>query len=152
MALTNQGMVFSWGCDPEVHGILGIADLYDTDSPNLISRLSRIIQISVSTTHAAAIDDQGLLYTWGSCEYGELGDATFKDIQKLPAIVEQAKIFACSGVSCSTYSTAICTEGGYSYIYGSIGNHKRIKGISYTSPRKQKNTASSIPGLDQYFS
>ena len=94
MVLSNHGMVYSWGFDPEVHGVLGVADLYSTDTPTIISRLSRIVQISVSTTHAAAIDDQGLLYTWGSCEFGELGDDTFKDTQKLPSIVEQAKIFA----------------------------------------------------------
>ena len=136
IALSNQGMVFSWGIDPEVHGVLGVADLYSTDSPTHIPRLSRIVQISVSTTHAASIDDQGLLYTWGSCEFGELGDNVFKDTQKLPAIVEQAKIFACSGVSCSTYATAICTEGGYAYIYGSIGKHKRKNGHTLSSPRK----------------
>jgi len=52
--------------------------------------------------------------------HGELGgDKTFKPV---PRLVDSARIFTVKEVDCAETSTAICTCGGYVYIFGDLGS------------------------------
>ena len=40
---------------------------------SLVSSRTKVIEISTGMNHCAAIDSNGILYMWGSDEYGQLG-------------------------------------------------------------------------------
>ena len=75
-AITENGLVFSWGNDSYHKGTLGLGDnIYQVNTPVLNKYLSkvRIFDISLSEDHCAATDFNNYLYTWGIEEHGELG-------------------------------------------------------------------------------
>ena len=75
-AITETGLVFSWGHDIYHNGTLGLGDdIYQVNTPVINKYLSKnlIFDISLSEEHCAAIDFNNCLYTWGLNIHGELG-------------------------------------------------------------------------------
>ena len=75
-AITETGLVFSWGHDIYHKGTLGLGDnIYQVNTPVLNKYLSKhlIFDISLSEEHCAAIDFNNCMYTWGFGTNGELG-------------------------------------------------------------------------------
>ena len=75
-AITETGLVFSWGNDIYHNGTLGLGDdIYQVNTPVINKYLSKnlIFDISLSEEHCAAIDFNNCLYTWGLNIHGELG-------------------------------------------------------------------------------
>ena len=72
--ITEEGLIFSWGNDREKYGILGLGNNYIITSPTLNENLlkKKIINLSLSEKHCAALDKSNNLYTWGYGPYGEL--------------------------------------------------------------------------------
>ena len=52
-----------------------------------------------AATHAAAIDDEGRLYTWGRNERGQLGHGDYKN-RGTPTLVEALRDEKCVAVAC----------------------------------------------------
>ncbi|KAG0017582.1 Williams-Beuren syndrome chromosome region 16 protein [Entomortierella chlamydospora] len=75
LLLTKTGKVYTCG-----YGALGLGqDKTQILMPEQITSLSRIREIFASTDYAAAIDDNGDLYTWGTCgNTGRLGHGRFE--------------------------------------------------------------------------
>lgn len=73
-----------------------------------------------AATHAAAIDDEGRLYTWGRNERGQLGHGDYKN-RGTPTLVEALKDEKCVAVACGKSHTAVVCENGD--VYG-IGSNK----------------------------
>jgi alpha-tubulin suppressor-like RCC1 family protein len=72
LALSDAGEVWSWGCND--HGQLGRPDDMITSTiPAPIATLRYIKSISCGVAHALALDDGGILWTWGANTWGELG-------------------------------------------------------------------------------
>ena len=73
VALTSEGEVFTWGGGSM--GQLGLGDYLRQSLPVRVSNLDgkRIRGISCGKRHSAAVSEEGVLFTWGSNEYGQLG-------------------------------------------------------------------------------
>ena len=84
----------------------------------------KVKQVALGSHHSACITEDGTLYTWGSNEYGQLGDGTLEDRSYPLKIMENVK-----QVSLGTNHSACITEDGSLYLwgnnyYGQIGNGK----------------------------
>lgn len=74
-----------------------------------------IIAISAGRNHAAAIDNRGVLYTWGQNESGQLGDGTTtnrSELKPVPGIVNA------KAVVCGALNTFVLCEDGLVYSFG----------------------------------
>ncbi len=92
MALTKDGTVYSWGKNS--CGELGINSInnsnYATQVKNTSGNgyLENIIDISCGDESSSAIDKNGVIYTWGKNDYGQLGIGNTNN-QKLPQIFQE---------------------------------------------------------------
>ena len=70
VALTDKGEVYTWGGG--LLGQLGHGDYFRQTLPIKVANLadSEIVQLSCGKRHTAAINADGVLYTWGSNEHG----------------------------------------------------------------------------------
>ncbi|KAG0320949.1 Williams-Beuren syndrome chromosome region 16 protein [Dissophora globulifera] len=77
LLLSESGKVYTCG-----FGALGLGpDKTQILMPEQITTLPRIRKIFASTDYAAALDDEGNLYTWGTCgRTGRLGHGEFGDL------------------------------------------------------------------------
>jgi regulator of chromosome condensation len=65
-ALTDEGKVFTWGCNDE--GALGRAIEDGQEfTPGLVDKLSgvKIVQVAAGDSHTAALSEHGTIYGWG---------------------------------------------------------------------------------------
>jgi alpha-tubulin suppressor-like RCC1 family protein len=69
LALTDKGEVYSWG--QNIHGELGIGNRVNTGKPTHIRSIEgKVKQISAGSCHAAALTENGTVYTWGNGNKG----------------------------------------------------------------------------------
>ena len=73
----------------------------------------------MSNKHAAAIDEKGNLYTWGTGKCGELGHPHETYISR-PSKVESVHLLTCQHVAAYKNLTIAITGGGSLLIYGQI--------------------------------
>ena len=74
-ALRTNGTLWTWGSN--ACGILGDNTVANKSSPvSVVGGFTDWCQISVGTSHSAAIRTNGTLWTWGSNSYGALGHNT----------------------------------------------------------------------------
>ena len=153
LAWTRDGRVLGWGEDRQGVGVMGMGEVSKCDQPTPLPSLSHITSVSLSASHAAAIDgnfhsDLGRLFTWGTGPYGQLGTSPISDQRFKPGSVESARIFKAKEVACGENFTAVCTTGGYVYVYGVMGRH--IHGPNRSSNllhRLHSNQSLSLRGL-----
>ena len=69
--------------------------------------------VSAGRNHAAAIDENGVLWTWGYNEHGQLGDGTKTDSYTPVKVMENVV-----SVSCGQYFTAAITSDGALWMWG----------------------------------
>ena len=79
LALDVDGSVYSWGGNNL--GQLGDGTTTQRNEPvevdlSAVPEGRKIVKISAGAGHSAAIDDQGVVYTWGHNGNGQLGDGT----------------------------------------------------------------------------
>lgn len=74
-----------------------------------------IVAISAGKNHAAAIDNKGVLYTWGQNEYGQLGDGTTVDRSEPKPVTD---IINAKSVVCGWRSTYVICDDGLVYSFG----------------------------------
>lgn len=118
LILTTSGDIWLWGEDNSKSGLFGQQNIYFSQIPIKLDNFSssQIMQANLSDTHAGALCSEGFLYTWGTGLNGELCSELTSSPR--PQIVENSKIFNISQVLCGKNYTAICTKGGFMYIYG----------------------------------
>ncbi|KAI4189470.1 MAG: hypothetical protein L6R41_001432 [Letrouitia leprolyta] len=74
LALTDEGLVFGWGTFRNNEGILGFnKDTLVQNTPTLLPGLKKIVDITSGANHALALDQKGVVYTWGSGQQNQLG-------------------------------------------------------------------------------
>eukprot|EP00899_Mesostigma_viride_P008347 jgi/Mesvir1/17513/Mv08769-RA.1 len=87
LAVTDDGMLFSWGVNS--YGQLGRRDKAPGKTPMQVAVLSgggdspshpggsgkrlRVRTVAAGTWHSLAITENGQLFSWGRCQYGQLG-------------------------------------------------------------------------------
>jgi alpha-tubulin suppressor-like RCC1 family protein len=88
IAVTEEGIVYTWGAGSS--GQLGNGQTANSNVPVKVQgvlNLKKIILVAAGSTHALALSDDSVLFSWGSSSNGQLGDA--KTITRtLPFIVK----------------------------------------------------------------
>jgi hypothetical protein len=119
LLLTVSGEVWAFGSDESRSGLFGVENLFHSETPQKINFYSSIImKIAVAQSHAACIDQEGRLYSWGSGQEGQLGDKRLTHSR--PAQVPS--FFKAVDVSCGVKSTTVCSEAGFLFIFGKKNN------------------------------
>lgn len=131
LALTNTGEVFSWGLGQR--GCLGLGNLLETDSPELIRMTSdeqpfmNITDIVSGFSHCLAVASNDVVYSWGSGVAGRLGHGSEehfyfpKALVTIPAGVQFVKLAAGDSHSAAiTKTLEVYTWGDGSY--GKLGH------------------------------
>jgi alpha-tubulin suppressor-like RCC1 family protein len=75
IALKDDGTVWAWGHNPD--GQLGIPNsTLQRKIPTAVAQLNNIVGIAAGGRHNLALDNTGLIWSWGFNSYGQLGDGS----------------------------------------------------------------------------
>jgi alpha-tubulin suppressor-like RCC1 family protein len=111
MALTIGGSIFVWG--ENAQGQLGLGDTTPRLRAELIRslRAAKAVKISCGRQHSAVISKSGLLFTFGSNSFGQLGIGEFDSrIVKSPTVVERLRDFRTVDVCCGSGHTLVLSS------------------------------------------
>ncbi|GLV44383.1 claret [Carabus blaptoides fortunei] len=132
LALTNDGRVYSWGWG--VYGQLGHGNVQDVHEPRVIKHLSDkiITQISAGHAHSIVLSSEGVVYSFGSNNFGQLGNGTStKSCRPVQILLNEKIILIATNYF---HNLAVGTDNKL-YIWGSspqvlrhqVHTYKRIK-------------------------
>jgi alpha-tubulin suppressor-like RCC1 family protein len=79
LGLDQDGHVWSSGCNTYKQLGRNTEKKEDNTTPQKISDLPRIVQVSAGYRHSLAMAEDGSLYGWGHNSHGQLGDGTLVD-------------------------------------------------------------------------
>ena len=139
--LIGEGNVYIYGEDHLHTGILGIPQ-FKSEIPVKIQVNAYVVTGSLYN-HAAVIDNNGRLFTWGAAESGQTGHNA--QDSSIPTLVDNGNLFRAKEVVCGEKFTGVLTDGCYVYIYGCIGISHRTNRKSL----KSKILPSSHPELER---
>ncbi|XP_044213215.1 probable E3 ubiquitin-protein ligase HERC4 isoform X1 [Thunnus albacares] len=116
-ALSVSGGVFSWGRNN--CGQLGLGDTTDRHTPTPVHSLDmkKTIHISCGKDHTAVLTKDGVVFTFGSGQYGQLGHNSFSD-ELRPRLVTElwgAKVIK---IACGRHHTLVMTDSKRVYSFG----------------------------------
>lgn len=136
IALREDGCVYTWGEGAE--GRLGHNGTESTASPRDVvafkkSANEQVIQVCAGASHSMALDKEGKVWTWGSCNFGKLGHPELQKTQahvykpkQVKGITRDAKEGVIS-IHCSEYHSLAITNTHKLFIWG--GNHHNRLGL-----------------------
>jgi len=118
IVLLEDGRVLSAGANKYLQ--LGVKDKSDKvggacDVLTEVEGLRDIVEVAAGLRHAAAVDKDGRLFTWGLGSKGQLGRHTEGDVD-LPGPVEGLQNIV--SVSCGQYYTLVITREGNLFGFG----------------------------------
>ncbi|XP_066534384.1 E3 ubiquitin-protein ligase HERC2-like [Hoplias malabaricus] len=129
-ALSVSGAVFGWGRNSA--GQLGLGDREDRDVPSCVKSLNlkKTVFISCGEDHTAVLTKEGLVFTFGSGCYGQLGHNSLRD-ELQPRLLAGLWGSEVSQIACGRYHT-LALVGTSKTIYsfgcgeqGQLGNGQR---------------------------
>lgn len=130
-AVTVDGRIFTWGLG--AHYTLGLGNMETVYKPTEVQslRYAKIKKAALGPRHAAAIGEDGVLYTWGIGAHGRLGHGDNNATHRLPSPVsffEGRKVVDVSICHCDGCATAAITEDGACFTWGAA--HAALGGTS----------------------
>lgn len=125
MAISDEGLVYTWGCG--INGRLGLGNVRDCWRPRTVCGIDeRAIMCSAGYEHSAVCVEGGGLWTWGLGERGQLG------VGNLDTALEPVKVMtlAAAGkhitkVACGGGHTACVTSDGHLLTWGRGESHTK---------------------------
>eukprot|EP00042_Codosiga_hollandica_P059364 m.913445 g.913445 ORF g.913445 m.913445 type:complete len:4429 (-) comp60130_c2_seq1:227-13513(-) len=106
LALTASGIIFQWQQDWSQRTVHTLPDV-------------RMTQLACGSNHFAALDERGLLYTWGGNQEGCLGHGNQTDLSA-PTVVQALADHPASSVACGSAHTLVLTDSGaFVWAFGS---------------------------------
>ena len=112
-AIDEDGALYTWGWGR--YGQLGHGDDGDQTTPRKIEKLLRRAKtFTGGWRHSGAIDEDGVLYTWGWNRFGQLGLGHSRDVNEPTA----ASLPACALVTSGWRHTMAVTTDGRLYTFG----------------------------------
>eukprot|EP01080_Neovahlkampfia_damariscottae_P011639 gene11639-4880_t len=122
-SLTTGGELFSWGSNDS--GRLGHGDEIDRFTPTLVKALQgrKIVMVGMGSSHTLLLEDNGVLWAYGSNKYGQLGLGTTDEKKLKPTPVSFFKGMKIASIAAgSDHSFAILSNGScYSWGKGEDG-------------------------------
>src|SRR5690349_17347399 len=99
LLLNEDGLVFSFGKNE--YGQLGLGNKIDQTTPQLITSLEniRIKKISCGRDHSLLLSEDGLIYSFGFNQFGQLGLGNF-DNQSTPQLIRSLENIRIKNISC----------------------------------------------------
>jgi hypothetical protein len=144
-AISTKGECFTWGGGDSFQ--LGHGEKANELKPRRVEffseRAANVQQVSCGARHTAAVTDDGYLYVWGTGDHGELGLGDEK-VRVVPGLVEALGNTTVRTVQTSVHFTAVITDVGELYIFGS-----RMHG--YASANTYQTTPRRVPSLGEQF-
>jgi len=124
LMLTQSQEVWTWGSGE--FGKLGIGDEEKHAEPIMITALQGVgvIHISTGGFHSAALTSEGVLYTWGGGDKGQLGHGD-ENSQNIPVVVEALRGKRVTRVSAGMHHTMALLDNADVYSWGS-GEYGRL--------------------------
>eukprot|EP00941_MAST-03F_sp_MAST-3F-sp1_P001264 g1264.t1 len=119
LALASNGDVWSWGRGREYQ--LGSGRNRDNVVPEIIAALQglTVTKIAAGENHAAALLEDGSLYTWGSSNVGKLGHGYGNGVGVLPLrVMGNLKERRCIDMSLGMSHTAVLTSVSELFTFG----------------------------------
>lgn len=147
-ALTENGKLYTWGSNDK--GQLGAGMITNGDRiQEPVEIMENVSDVAVGSVHGAAITEDGKLYTWGSNEWGQLGNGGNEEAGvNVPVFVmDNVKI-----VSCSRHLTAAITENNDLYLWGYTNVRNPQYGTTWESPVKVLSNVKEVSLGDCSFS
>ena len=142
LALSDTGDVYAWGGGSS--GQLGLGRRKNYPSPQLVWGMMRkgVRQIGAGDYHSAALTYNGMVYTWGSSSYGQLGHGN-KKTQLSPKPIEgldaecRERSATVRLIGCGKEHTVAVLSNGELYMWGraSFGKLGRTKNDLQTEPQ-----------------
>ncbi|XP_053175956.1 uncharacterized protein LOC128359488 [Scomber japonicus] len=116
-ALSVSGGVFSWGRND--CGQLGLGDTTDRHTPTPVHSLDmkKTIHISCGKDHTAILTKDGIVFTFGSSQYGQLGHNSFS-VELRPRIVAELWGSKVIKIACGRHHTLVMTDSKRVYSFG----------------------------------
>ncbi|XP_026166477.1 probable E3 ubiquitin-protein ligase HERC3 isoform X2 [Mastacembelus armatus] len=116
-ALSVSGGVFSWGRND--CGQLGLGDTTDRNTPTHVDYLNmkKTIHVSCGKDHTTILTKDGVVFTFGSGQYGQLGHNSFRD-ELRPRIVAELWGAKVTKIACGRYHTLVLTDSNRVYSFG----------------------------------
>nr|XP_031849691.1 probable E3 ubiquitin-protein ligase HERC4 isoform X1 [Nomia melanderi] len=113
IALTNNGELYSWGCNKE--GQLGLdADVKNELKPKLVNSLEGIpiVHIACGGYHSIAISKSGSVFAWGKNSFGQLGlnDTQNRNVPCRLKTLQNTKV--CYAACGEEFSVFLTVDGG----------------------------------------
>ncbi len=112
MALLNDGSVWTWGANER--GQLGIgSNDFQSNQPNRVAGLPRIVAIAAGEGFALALDANGDVWAWGEDESNELGDGLAQPpaFRTAPGKVDLGTAKAAAIAAGVQHGLAVLTDG-----------------------------------------
>ncbi|KAJ8262179.1 hypothetical protein GJAV_G00163400 [Gymnothorax javanicus] len=105
-ALSLSGTVYAWGRNNK--GQLGVGDKEDRYVPSILKSLNLkgTVFISCGYEHTAALSKGGVMFTFGSGEYGQLGHNSFRD-ELQPRLVAELWGSRVTQIACGGHHTLV---------------------------------------------
>ena len=153
LAISAQGTLYSWGWG--VHGQLGHGSAENVFVPKKVKALKtkKIVSAVGGYSHSLALDSNGIVYSWGSSDFGQLGFGNKKkhSIPK-PLVCLNKKIEHISGSY--FHNLAVTEKPQKLYIWGCNPYQIRnaVHNIIKKSPKFQNHTDQSIEQTLGYLS
>jgi hypothetical protein len=90
LALKSDGTLLAWGAN--FSGELGDGSSTDRTTPVAVvgANSNNIVAIAAGLNHSVALRKDGSVLTWGSDEFGQLGDGTPLEDKSTPVVVSGA--------------------------------------------------------------
>lgn len=108
--LTEEGMILA--CGNGQFGQLGLGAVEDVRlTPVLIQGLHSIKQIAAGEYHSMALNDQGVVYSWGSGSWGKLG-LSYDGNVSAPRVISTLTSSSVKSVACGGHHSACISFSG----------------------------------------
>jgi hypothetical protein len=130
LVLTNSGEVYAWGSNSEGQIGNGRSDDYNEyqSIPIKVNGFNdeKVIQISCGLRHSLALTESGRVFSWGSNDFGQLGQNKTEDIVNEPSIVLLSTKIPIKKISCGQSHSLMLSRDAHIYWFGRNGNKKQM--------------------------
>ncbi|MBI0144791.1 MULTISPECIES: RCC1 domain-containing protein [Bifidobacterium] len=155
VGVASDGNAYAWGSNQ--HGQLGIGNTTKQNKPVKIPLPDGVdsgftyTQAVAGGFHVLAVGSDGIVYSWGANDHGQLGDGTTVERSRpLPVKGADGQPFKAVQISAGAYDSAAISPDGHVYTWGSEGNSRDGNfNPSFTQPRKTPTPAAAPDGSGQ---
>ncbi|KAE9550089.1 hypothetical protein FO519_006701 [Halicephalobus sp. NKZ332] len=110
-ALTAGGQIFCWGKNS--NGQTGSDVISDKFSwyPKLVDAISKVVYVTCGSKHTVVLNDQGIIFTFGTNAHGQLGEPNRTDKSNHPKGISELLGTTVSNIACGSRYTIIISNG-----------------------------------------